>query len=331
VGIGFHASKGLLVARQLDSALREHPPWPVTLHEVEVAPRAVLDEHPYYLKVREFVVVRDLPLSEAFGPQADEMVALFGQLRRSPWLAPNTAPDADRVAELIRRHYAALDVYAPVKALPCRIVTSWDDALRADNDVLHRASVTAPRDDAIGAAMAAVLESPAADEHGNAVCKAQIVPLHLAYRVFWDAAWEVASAELLAQAARTGAADPQTRVKAAGRIGADLAAARDRCRNAAWQAILALRTYEGDQKKPVQPTVQSLAAKSDDTLMPVWLTAWNFADAVASAVARAAKHMVAIPDEPNPWLPLVELFRMGAWPIDEVDGAFVVHFRVPVS
>jgi hypothetical protein len=76
--------------------------------------------------------------------------------------------------------------------------------------------------------------------------------------------------------------------------------------------------------------MESLAARSDEELVPVWTTAWNFADAAAMAVARAAPHLVALP-EPNPWLPLVELFRMGAWPIDEVDRAVMVFFNTPTS
>src|SRR6185437_2428903 len=104
VGIGFRASKGLLVARQLDSALREHPPWPVTLHEVEVAPRMVLDEHPYYLKVREFVVVRDLPLSEAFArgrdPHRADLAVARGERAES---GPNARADGIHAGRGVRR------------------------------------------------------------------------------------------------------------------------------------------------------------------------------------------------------------------------------------
>jgi hypothetical protein len=120
------------------------------------------------------------------------------------------------------------------------------------------------------------------------------------------------------------------------RIRDELDASRDRCRRAAWQAILAVRAHDrahdDDPDRPANlPTMKSLAARSVEELVPVWTAAWNFADAAASTVARAAKHLVALPGEPNPWLPMVELFRMGAWPIDEVDRAFVVFFRAPAS
>jgi hypothetical protein len=96
--------------------------------------------------------------------------------------------------------------------------------------------------------------------------------------------------------------------------------------------MLAIRASEKKSDRPANlPTMESLAARSDEELVTVWTTAWNFADAAATAVSRAARHMVALPDEPNPWLPMVELFRMGAWPIDEVDRAFVVFFRAPTS
>jgi hypothetical protein len=332
VGSTARSSKGVIVARELDDALREHDAWPITLHEVEVAPDQVLDADERYVKVRSFRVLRDLPLSEAFGARADELVALFGELRRSPWLAPRAAADAERVTDLIRSRYTALGAYARVEALPCRIVTTWADAMRADNDALHRERIPAHSDDAMGAALDAVRESPTFEARAHAICKAQIVPFHLAYQAMWEAAWEAAAAAMLASAIRTGTADARIRVRAMGRIRDKLDASRDRCRRAAWQAILAVRAHEEDPDQPAnQPTMKSLAARSDEELVPVWTTAWNFADAAATTVARAAKHLVALPDEPNPWLPLVELFRMGAWPIDEVDRAFVVFFRAPPS
>lgn len=327
VGNTVRASAGVLVARELDPALFEHGCWPIALHEVEVAPDQVLQAKEFYLQVRSFRVLRDVPLAEALGPRAEDVAALFGQLRRFPWLAPRTAPDAARVADLVRSHYAALAPYAPVEALPCRIVTTWADAMSADNDVLGRAQEPSPFAAAQRAAVNAAEASPAAEARGHAVRKAQIAPNQIAYPTIWEAAWGVASAALLTSAAKTGTTDVRTRVKTVERIRAKLVASRDRCRRSAWETYQALRANEDTpEPAPDLPSLESLAARSDQELMPAWLPAWNFADAATGSVSRAAAHLVALPDEPNPWLPLVELLRMGAWPIDEVDGGFVVYF-----
>jgi hypothetical protein len=205
-------------------------------------------------------------------------------------------------------------------------------ALRADTDVLHRERVMAPSDDAVGAALDAVGESPAVEARAHAIRKAQIVPFHLAFQAMWEAAWEGAAAAMLAAAVRTGTADARIRVRAMGRIRDKLDASHDRCRRAAWQGILAVCANHGHPDRAAHlPTMQSLAARSDDEILRVWTTAWNFANAAAVAVARAAAHLVALPDEPNPWLPLVELLQMGAWPIDEVDRGFVVFFNAPTN
>jgi hypothetical protein len=332
VGVGVEASKGVLVARELDDALIEHHAWPVTLHEVETVQMHVVDEDEQHLKVRKFRVVRDLPLSDAFGPHANEIIELFAQLRRWPWLAPRAALDAERVAGLIRSHYAALGAYASVDALPCRIVTTWDDAMVADNDALVRKGRPPPSDPAMGAALDALQESPLFEPWGHAIRKALVVPYHLAFQAMWEAAWDAGAAALLTTAARTGTTDTRTRVKAINRIRGKLDASRDRCRRAAWQAVLAQHEAAAHPERAAnRATLESLAARSDDELVAVWTTAWNFATAAATAVGRAARHMVALPDAPNPWLPLVELYRMGAWPIDEVAGAYVLFCRAPTS
>ena len=184
----------------------------------------------------------------------------------------------------------------------------------------------------MGAALDAVRVSPVSEARAHALWKAQRLPFHLAFQAMWEAAWEAGAAALLATAARTGTADTRTRVKAIDRIRAKLDASRDRCRRAAWKAILETREGDPGSDQPANgPTMKSLSAQSGAELVPVWTAAWNFAGAAASAVARAARHMVALPDEPNPWLPLVELYRMGAWPIDEVAGAYVLFSRAPTS
>jgi hypothetical protein len=332
VGDAARAQKEVLAALALDDALSEHHAWPIALYEVEVDPDRARRVNDSYLAVRSFRVLRDVPLLEAFGPRTEELVALLEQIRRFPWLAPRSAPDTERVTGLVQSHYAALGAYAPVEALPCRIVTTWNEAMNADNDALHRGPSPSPYVEATDAAEDAAQESPFAEARGNAIRKAEIVPHYLAYRAMWEAAWEVASAALIATAARTGTADARIRVRAIDRIRDKLVASRDRCRRCAWEAILAVRAHEEEPSpSPNAPTLESMGKRSDPELMHAWLPAWNFANMAVGTVGRAGRYMVSLPDAPNPSAPLVELLRMGAWPIDEVDGAFVVFFRAPGS
>ena len=60
-----------------------------------------------------------------------------------------------------------------------------------------------------------------------------------------------------------------------------------------------------------------------------WNAAWNAAWAAARAATRDAAHLVGLPDAPNPWRPLIEMWALGVWPIGMVDGEFLVAVPRP--
>lgn len=330
VGSTVRAPRGILVALALDASLLEYGCWPIELHEVEVAPDQILQTGEFYLLVQSFRVLRAVPASDVFGPRAQEIVGLFDELKRTPWLLPRALPDEAHAAELVRRHYAAIAAYAPVDALPLHIVTTWDDAWAADNAALKGGPGPRSAAVALDAVRDAVHASPAADVHALALRKAMRVPFHVAYPTIWEAGWRVAGASLLATAAKTSTGDARVHARTLDRIRRTLADATDRCRRKAWKAVLEIRADEDvPGSRSIKPTLDALALESGGELAPVWLGAWNFANAAMGTVTWAAAHLTVLPDEPNPWLPALQLYRMGGYPIDEVDGHLVVFFPPP--
>lgn len=304
----------VFLGQHVDAALHllaEDGYWPAVVHEVE--PALVEEERKHFLWARLFRVVREVPPSEVFGPGAEAFVTLLNQLRTFPWLSPRSTPDETYVAEKVERHYVALGSYSAAAPVPVRIIKTWAEATNATTIAGREHSRRESAGEAYRALVGAIDESPIAVERPNAANLALSAPEKLADTDAWHAAWHAASAELLGTLATTDDVE---------RVGQRIDAGRDTCLGVTRFSRPVVE--HGVLRYTNAPELANLMEEFGTEIGPLATAAWAFASAASHVASRAAEHILVLPTHPNPWLPLVELFRVGAWPIGEVDGRFVV-------
>lgn len=315
--------RGYLVARTVDQALWDCGVWPARLYQVEIRPGEVLGSTANLTRVRSFRVAREVPIARALGPHGEAVIALLEELPRIGWLAARARLDEGRVRELAGAHQAALGQ----AVLPVRFVTSFAAALEADVDVDLRgdagqsAAHLGAREDSAGAG----------GERHFANRFAGRAAGHAAHVSAWNAGWAAASAAHLAATLRvSNPADAHGASRLADKLRSLLSAARDRCRQEAWKAMEDL--VDAAEETGVDPAgargelprIQALVGSVRPEIFPVWHGAWNFTNAALHAASWRARYLVAAPDRPDPFGPLVELYRLGLWPVGPARGSFVV-------
>src|SRR4051812_18929240 len=94
-------ARGDLIARTVDQALWDCDGWPARLYEVRALPGELFGATEHLARARALEVVRELPLAEALGPRATEVIALLDDLPRGRWLARPARLDESRVVALV--------------------------------------------------------------------------------------------------------------------------------------------------------------------------------------------------------------------------------------
>jgi hypothetical protein len=312
--VGQHVDAGLVTAHDGGRG------WPIMMYEVE--PLDVAETMPSFFTVRSYRVVRDVPLTEVFGERAHELAVLMDRIGMFTWLAPEVAVGEEHLADLVEAHYVALSSFSPLEVLRVRLVTTWGEAEAASHAVVEEAE--RERSPAVGSRALALAAAHHAVEIGagdlsrlNAAGRARDAPAWRACQPAWRAAFRVASIAFLAKLRR--------KVEMAR---CDLRAASDLCLGG---AAVFLPTVEHAREPCLRmPRFGGVEEAFKTDVRPVLAQAWSFTVGAMGAVSLAAECLVELPDQPNPWLPVVSLLGLGVWPIGEVDGRFVVY-RPPAS
>jgi hypothetical protein len=267
---------------------------------------------------RRLRVVRTVPLEDAFGPCAKEVSAIHEELPRVPWLAPSALPEPVLVDDLVRRFYVGLAYYAPVVPRRARIVSRWKDF----------ATRGAWPDPAAGeeAALAAIGRQ-IRRVRGREVAQqvASRGPYGLAYAAIWGACWQRAAAAYVDDWVPGGAKDPEL---ADGELYRALAAARARCSGVAGtmaQLFLEAPATGKEHDRLMRYIRDALQRRSGSAFEGVWREAWNAALDPVVVLRDLLYHLVLLPEEPNPWLPLFELYRLGLWPVGVLRGEYLIY------
>jgi hypothetical protein len=330
---------GFIVGTTLDNALWDCEGWPCAIYEVEMEQADLYPMGEILLKTLALRILRVVPPEDAFGPRGAEIVGFMDALGRFPWLAPPVLPDLTRVDALVSEHYALLGGYALVKPCPVRIVDDWRTACRADIEAAKSRTETYVR---IQRAIANHLSNDEFLNRRNALGR---VLVRRAYGRLWEAAWDRAYAAFLPT---TMAKVPQGNAPAARREWAKIRRLvtdrRDADRRGATKAILQQFTpdlsdedEDDDDDDDCGEVVANGAAMPRDlrqifpesgrTMVPI--DAWNFSVTATTEAFRTIGLLLAAPERPIPSKPLLELYRMGLWPVGETKKNFVVF--VPPS
>jgi hypothetical protein len=334
--------------------------WPLRIFEVSVAEPdlAGTDADAGILRARAFTVAREVPLAEALGPRVDDVVAFLDGIPSIRWLRPPGAPVTDaRVADLIAEHYRALSDYQSVTTPPVRVVRTWRSAqeLSEGREPYYVSICESP---AAGAThrvrRGTTLEGALRVAHEHA---------HVAtYSGAWDAAWAAGGRGVvtgittdplfsrLGDDLRAGAGAVET-------VSVAHAAAREPARVASKRALV----FEVFTPPPAEiPSGNEIfadavaAARAAVARLPrphllhardargvpmltvrdqmVTRFIMNTAAVGMSLAVIAARHaawqvgyLLQNLEERDPWRPLLDVWRLGAWPMGEVGGAFVVY------
>jgi hypothetical protein len=312
---------GLVVAGLLDRALMTGRAWPPFLYEVEVEIADVRTSMESLLRVSRLRVVQAVPLEEAFGPRAKEISAIHEELPRVPWLAPSAEPAL--VDDLVRRFYVGLAYYAPVTPRRARIVSRWEDFAHPD---------PWPDPAAGEAAALAAIERRTRRVRGREVAQQAVGrgPYRLAYAAIWGACWRRAAAAYVEEVPG-GAADPEF---ADGERYGALAVARERCSVVARdlaQLFVDAPVTGKEHDRLMRYILDALQRGSGSAFQGVWKESWNAALEPVLVLRDLLYHVVLLPEEPNPWLPLFELYRLGLWPVGVLRGEYLVYAPAPAA
>jgi hypothetical protein len=143
---------------------------------------------------------------------------------------------------------------------------------------------------------------------------------------------EAELAELVAEHDRALSAYGPVSVRTTVRIVHTVAAwdaARDTAWDAAWDAARGVARAAAWDAVWAAASASARASARGYTTAVAWGAAWDAGKDAAWDAARAATHLVSGIDRPNPWSPLVEIWRLGCAPV--VHGAEAVIYVPPVG
>lgn len=332
--------------------------WPLRIFEVEVAQPDIVDTDAGILRARAFSVAREIPLADAFGPRVAEVAAVLAGLPGVRWLRPAGAPLAEpRIADLVAEHQRALSDYQSVAALPLRIERTWRNAIRLikDRETYIRSRCECP-------AVLAVTQARVGTTVEGALRVAVAQACAAAHGGAWDAAWDAGGRSELAGItaeplfAVAQATDRRAVARAMETVSVAHAAAREPARVAARRTLVLEVFTPSSADMPLGneifagATSAALAAvarlprphldarnaygvsmlTTRDEMVTGFCTSVTIVGlTLAVMAARHAgwhvAHLILGPAERDPWRPLLDVWRLGAWPIGALGGAFVVY------
>lgn len=325
-------SSGFIAGNEPMTSLWDCTEWPFQIYEVLVDPADLfVGRGELLLKTSAFRVVREVPLAEVFGARAGELGPIFDDVRGFPWLAPKGSPDPDAIARLVREVYAIVAEHKKVRPLPIGIVTEWDGACDADQRVDALGSPVAW----INAARDARRATRSEEDYEQLSLGTRVlrhILLRQSYARTWEAGWEASFNASLRASMKQRPGDAKAAKRTWARLREKTGDRHDAARRAAMRTaqemldatLNGVRTPGSDDDDSTFSEIR--AAGVDD----ITTNAWNFslsAMITAADVLETPVHEV----ECSPSKPLLELFRMGLWPIGEVGGLFIVYSPSAVS
>ena len=328
VGARVARSSGIIAGNDPFVALWDCDEWPLQVYEVVVDPADLfLGSGELLLKTSAFRVVREVPLEEVFGPRASELGPSFDDIRTLPWLAPKRAPDADTLTRLVHEVYESAGERG-IGRVRVGLVQDWRDACAADQRVTEqKGSPTA----LIKGARAARPPLSEDEEERRSLCTRVLrcILFRQSYVRAWEAGWEVAfNASLRASMKQNRPGDAKAAKRAWAKLRDKATSRRDASRRAAFRtAQHMLEALPHNEVADLDPSFEELHAAG---MSDVATDAWNFslsAMITAIDVLETPVHEA----ERSPSKPLLELFRMGLWPIGEVGGLFAIYTPTPMS
>jgi hypothetical protein len=322
------------------------------------------------LRVGAFHVEREIPLTALFGARAGEVVGVVDAVSRLPWLRSSAASEAGletRVQALVAEHYAALSDYAAVSARPLRLVRTWHEA-RDWNEELepkHDAELMAVQAACHGGDVDINIALQLAQH--RIVRSAFFAVWDAAWsEAGRSAATGARAASLLGPLPEMGEHDRADIVtRAVSALANAHGAAREPARRAGWNAAYELFAGDGNlaelygrpdvlfaeavvaaQKAvardlPHQPRHVNCAACASapavratlaaDFTMHTGRAAWAAAVGAAQTFTCRAAYLIQAVPHADPWRPLIDIWRLGGWPVGASGGAFTVFVPAAMS
>lgn len=327
---------GIIAGNDPVAALWGCDEWPLQTYEVVVDPADLfVGRGEMLLKTSACRVVREVPLEEVFGPRASEIGPILDSIRTTPWLAPKGPPDPDTIARLVREVYAIVGEHQPVRPLPVVVLEEWGGACSAD----ARVGVSEGTPAGLIKTVREV-HSPRPEDLDRIAIGTRVlrrILLRQSYARVWEAAWEAAfNASLRSSMQQNRAGDAKAARRTWAKLREKATDRHDAARRAAFRAAQRLHDAtpdgEGNLQRDTFSDVDSVLAEVQAAgAADVATAAWNFSlSAIITAID--ALEMPVREVERSPSRPLLELFRMGLWPIGEMDDRFfVVYSPMPVS
>jgi hypothetical protein len=224
----------------------------------------------------------------------------------------------------VRRFYVGLAYYASVMPRRARLVSRWEDFAGAG---------PSPGPAAGEVAALRAIERQARRVRGREVAQSEVGkgPYRLAYAAIWSACWRRAAAAYVEDWVPGGADDPELDD---GQPHGALAAARERCSEVAREVtpiFLDAPATGKEHDRLMQYILGALQRRSGPAFQGVWREAWSAALEPVLVLRDLLRHLVLLPEEPNPWLPLFDLYRRGFWPVGALGGEYLVYAPAPAA
>lgn len=340
VGQRVERASGIAVTSELWDAVWDCDEWPFRLYEIEIDPHDLFAgqrDHSLIFLTSAFRVVRAVAMEEVLGPRAGELGPQLADLQRLPWLAPKRPVDVAAAEALVREVYAVAAGLTKLRAAPMHLVERWDEACRAD---LGATASGAP------GSVAALLNLERDAQLGPLEATRYNFPMRALRRAFlrqcygrmWDAGWDAAFGDFQRRSTWTHARSVKSAERAWTKLRDKVTARHDDMRRAA--ALAAQRmlgaeamddevSCEGLEGRgvcviaaPAHPLIADMLRITG--MNEVALSGWNFSVSALST-ALSLVEMTVAEVERSVSQPLLELFRMGLWPIGDAGGSFVVY------
>jgi hypothetical protein len=93
-----------------------------------------------------------------------------------------------------------------------------------------------------------------------------------------------------------------------------------------WTTAQALEELFHRDKPPKLDLIWDIVTRPGHDLSSSWLDACDFAHTALHEASCATRHLVGLDERPDPSIPLLELFRLGLWPLGEHRGSFAIYY-----
>ncbi len=344
--------------------------WPVRVFEGTVDDDDLLDAldgGEGGLRVRALHVEREVAACETLGPRADDVARFVDDVDHIRWLRPQTREGMDaRVTELVGEHYAALRDYGAVSTPPVELVRTWHEARDRHDQIQRRPDAETT---AINLACSVRGNTTAAVGAQLAQHKLTRSAYFGAWNAAWSEAGRSAATGISASgplgpfAALEEHYRLATALRAVDGMVKALGAAREAAWQGGWDAAYDLFTYApGNVPAPEVMFRQAIAEAqrafdrhvpdkpihSLDCAVcregPGWRKriiagfilrtcekVFTAAVTAAQLVGWRAAYLVNVVPRADPWRPLIDIWRLGGWPLGPTEGSYLVFLPQPKS